>query len=202
MVATFSKASCVAAGAFNIYIIQPQWLTQVKILGPDEELLVESNFSEPGFRFRSQKSSFQWTVSPTRIAIESTDPSEDCGEIIARILALLPHTPLKAIGNNAFYRAPLEESKETALCQVPTGYEVSQRSWHTGLLKSDALYNIQKSITQENIGLHCNVHFKVEDKGSEFVQACARRFFENRSESEALLSQVFKVQIEHVTANA
>jgi hypothetical protein len=197
---TFSKASCIAVGAFNIYIIQPEWLTKVEILGQGEELLVETNFSEPGFRFRSQKSSFLWTVSPTRIVVESTDPSENCGAMIARVLGLLPHTPLQAIGNNAFYAAPLEELAEP-VPETPAGYEITQRSLHTALRKEGAVYNVQRSITKERISFQCNVHFDLKEKSPEFVQACAKKFFDNRIESEVLLCHIFKVQIEQVIAN-
>src|SRR5262249_28353687 len=105
----FLKASCVAVGAFNVYIVQPNWLSAKGIFLQGVEVAIEAKLDEPGFRFSSPRLKVCWFVTPTRIVIEAEDENEDCGKSMATLLAWLPETPLSAIGNNAYFRAPLNE---------------------------------------------------------------------------------------------
>src|SRR5262245_44993370 len=97
----FLKASCVAVGAFNVYIVQPQWLVAKNLLPRELEVVIESKMDEPGFRFYSNQLKVRWMVTPTRIVIETEDHTEDCGQVMAELLRCLPETPLVAVGNNA-----------------------------------------------------------------------------------------------------
>lgn len=205
----FENAACVAVGTFNMYVIQPQWLTDTaKVFDEGQEFLVEANFSEPGFRFTAPSGKTKWTVNPTRIAIETTDPAEDCGATLAKILQFLPHTPIKAIGNNCAYVAPAESAievenivPECRPVKIPDGFSLAQRSFHVGLRKDAARYNIQVSVTEEAVRISTNVHYPVDDTAASAAKY-ATDMLANRREIETLIEHILMVQIEHVATNA
>jgi hypothetical protein len=51
----FSNSTAVAAGTFNIYVIQPQWLSEVKIFREGMKLQMASDFRRPGFRYSAEE---------------------------------------------------------------------------------------------------------------------------------------------------
>lgn len=182
----FQKANCVAVGAFNIYIVQPQWLAAKQLLPSDLEVVIESKLDEPGFRFTSETLRVRWLVTPTRIIIETEEPTEDCGQIMAQLLHWLPETPLVAVGNNAYYFATCEETDGMpALPDYPVhkpmpGYTLQQRSFHIGVAGSDSSYNLQFSLTSEGIELLTNAHGQIGKRGTKFAQDHARKFLDHR----------------------
>lgn len=79
MAFTFKKATCVAAGTFNMYVIQPPWLTKIGIVQKGIEVAIGTDLDEPGFRYIPTRSPFRWFVSPQRIEVETREPEADCG---------------------------------------------------------------------------------------------------------------------------
>ncbi len=204
----FKRASCVVVGTFNMYIIQPSWLAKIGLYPKATTFAIYAKFDEPGSRFAPQEApTHKWTVSPNRIDIETEAEHEDCGEKIATVLAKLPETPLKAIGNNYIYEAPLSELgnlKDFACFDpaVPAGYEVRQRSFHLGLTHEEQQFNLQLSVTREVIELSVNVHTDFAGIGSEHAPSVARRFAQQREQAEFLVTSILKVGVEHDTGNS
>lgn len=202
MAFTFKRATCVAAGTFNMYVIQPTWLTKIGILKKGIEVTISTHMDEPGFRYIPVKSPFQWFVTPRSIEVETREPEEDCGSQVATVLEFLPWTPLVALGNNAIFTAPLDDLNRLRedfrkSPQPPEGWSMKQRSVHFGLSRGGAVTNLQLSITQEELELSVNVHTELRKMESAVAQAAARRFLQDRREAEALIQQLFGVTIEY-----
>jgi hypothetical protein len=196
----FKKATCVAAGTFNMYVIQPPWLTKIGIFQKGIEVAIGTHLDEPGFRYIPTKNPFRWFVTPQRIEVETRDPEADCGSAVATVLEALPWTPLVALGNNAIYTAPLgdadglrEEFRRSP--QPPEGYSVKQRSVHFGLSRDGVVTHLQLSITPEELELSVNVQTELRKRGSADAPAAARRFLQDRREAETLIQQLFGVSI-------
>lgn len=207
----FKNASCVVLGTFNMYIIHPRWLARHEIIDKGAEVGIQTNLTEPGFRFLLPKHKTTWTVAPDRIVIESDDPTVDCGRLVAAVLRKLPETPLRAIGNNAVYEA---DSAEAAALTQPlrdflqtgctaNGEAVLQHSFFVAAkLGEQREANLQMSVEQGRLELGCNV--QTELRGLEDASiACqaAEHFFEDRSAMEPLMLHFFGARIDHGTGN-
>lgn len=101
----FVESAAVAVGAFNTHIVHPEWLKDVGLIDREENPLVEIDFQRPGIRLRMQRQKTTWIIRPDRLAVETTDRNKDPGSQIAKVLELLPWTPLVAVGLNYRYEA-------------------------------------------------------------------------------------------------
>jgi hypothetical protein len=203
----FKTASCVVAGTFNMYIVQPAWLRKVEIIPSGIDVAIRSKLDEPGFQFLSSKLPFRWFVSPSRIEVETKSPTEDCGTKVAAVLRALPWTPLVALGNNSVYTAPLSEigTLPEEMCRIPDvpgGYELAQRSFHFGLSQEKRVVNLQLSITSEDLELSINVQTELRGRENADAQEAARRFLQDRQDGETLARHFFKANIEYGNNNA
>ena len=209
----FKNASCVVAGTFNMYIVQPQWLVEIGIFSKEHTppITIASKLDEPGFRFSSPKLAARWFVAPNCIMLDTESTTEDCGATVAKVLGSLPWTPLVGLGNNTTYTAPLSDCG--ALTEnlqnppePPNGYSLMQRSVHFAATQESRIFNLQLSITQEEIELSVNVHTQLQGKGkpeaSNMAQAAAKRFFQDREDAESLIQRFFRVDIDHGNSNA
>lgn len=216
----FHKASCVAVGTFNMYILHPQWLVRHDVLEEGANLLeegaaigIETNLTQPGFRFRLPKGQTTLHVSPTRLVVESADSAFDCGQIVAKVLKALPETPLFALGNNAVFQAEPSELEQLAApvrslprFESPSSeLAVEQRTFHLGVRRQDqGTINLQLSLKDDLIELSCNVHSNLEnhERPSEPAILAASRFFLDRMESQSLVQTFFGALIPNAPHNA
>ena len=199
MVFQFKSASCVAVGAFNIYIIQPNWLAAKGILPHDLELFIETKMDEPGFRFFSNSLPVRWLVTPTRIVIETEDANENCGEIMAQLLGFLPETPIVAVGINTSYSASGEPSGIPDIPNYPIGevlpdFQIKQRAFQAGVQHQDCLYNVQLTLTNGETLLLTNTH--IASPTMVLAQNHTRRFMEHRKTAVELAKHHLKVNFD------
>lgn len=204
----FQKASCVVVGTFNMYIVHPEWLARHDIIERGMEVGIETNLAQPGFRFHFPKGKPTWSIAPNRIAVETQDPETDCGTAIAKILRVLPETPLFGLGNNAVYEADLSELDNLAptIRDFPwpespnEGETVRQKTFHVGVKRTEyEVANLQIAVREDNIELSCNLHSKLENR-SDFNAAAvtaAERFFDDRKYSKILAQHFFGTSIDH-----
>jgi hypothetical protein len=207
----FKKASCVVVGTFNIFILHPQWLAKQGLIEKGTGVFMETNLAEPGFRFRMAKDRVTWNIAPHKIAVETEDPTVDCGAKIASVLEKLPETPLFALGNNVVYRADLAEKGTLAesirdfpwIESPSTGDTVIQRTFHVGV-KHDQhrSMSIQVSIKEDEIELVGNAHTELRDRDtlSEVIPA-AQRFFADREDLETSLRHFFGTGIKYASSD-
>lgn len=202
MAMTFHESNLVIVGTFNIYIIRPDWLGKIGLLPEGSEVKFESQLNQPGFRLHSSALRSKWVVAPTRIALHTDDPNEDCGRTADRILEALPWTPLMAMGFNFVYRgAPNDitewEAKTAFPSQIPPqGFTVNQRSWHAGLKQGDQQFNLQLAQVPEGIEARVNVHTELQEREIAFARTTASKFIEFRRISVSLLENVFQTRID------
>jgi hypothetical protein len=202
----FKNAACVVAGTFNIYIVQPPWLVEVGILPKETPFTIGSKLDEPGFRFSFPKLAVRWIVAPNRIMVDTDSIVEDCGTPIAKVLGALPWTPLTGLGNNTTYTASLSDLSvlNEYLRTSPgplNGYNLTQRSFHYAATQESRIFNLQLSLTQEEIELSVNVHSELQGKekaeGNKMACSAAGRFFQDRKDAELLIQHFFNVEIDH-----
>jgi hypothetical protein len=189
-----------------MYILHPQWLTKRKIVEEGTEVVIETNLSQPGFRFQFPKLRSTWSIAPARVAVESKDPGMDCGQVVASVLRALPETPLVALGNNVVYQADAGElaTLSAAIREFPRqegpdeGETVLQRTFHVGVKCGDhALVNLQISIKEDALELACNVHTGLENlpDANALAITAAEKFFEDRTRSKSLAEHFFGASI-------
>lgn len=209
----FQKASCVVVGTFNMYILHPQWLTKHRIIEPGMDVEVETNLTQPGFRFRFPKYKAAWNVTPNRLVVESHDPATDCGGVVAKLLNVLPETPLFALGNNVHYQAELSERdnlsppiRDFPDTKAPAKEQsVLQWTFHTAVKRSErATVNLQMALKEDGIELVCNVHNELGnvENANKVAVAAAERFLDDRAETKALAQHFFGTSIEHGPDNS
>lgn len=196
----FKKASCVAAGTFNMFIVQPPWLSKIKVFDEGTKFTIWTKFDEPGFRFQPNGLPSRWYVTPSRIDVETDRPDEDCGQKVGDVLAKLPWTPLTAIGNNTVYETDLSELNDLecfgAFTPVlPEGFELAQRSFYLGIAHGDQQYNLQLSVTKEVVDLAVNVHTELSGRDPSFSEQAVRNFFAQRKIAKSLIEQVLKAKV-------
>lgn len=202
MVFRFEKASCVVVGTFNMYIFHPQWLAKHEIIEKGMEVGIEANLTQPGFRFRFPEGKAIWSVAPNRLVIESRDPDTHCGHMVAKILRILPETPLFALGNNVHYQAELSELenlseaiREFPRVDPPTPEQsVVDRTFQVGVKRDDfQTVNLQISLKEDSIDLACNVHVELanREKANEEALDAAKQFFQDRTDATSLAQHAF-----------
>lgn len=111
MALTLELAQTVAIGAFNPSIITPDWLVRFGVYPKEGEYGVRLVPLDGGvaFDFEVESGSVQWQVDLQRLSVSTSDPGFDCGQAISRVLKLLPHTPVQAIGHNFHFSMSREE---------------------------------------------------------------------------------------------
>jgi len=92
----------VVIGAFNPFLISPEWLVKYKVCS-DEPLNLRLVTIGVGASFRFGPVS--WEVDNQRLIVSSSDPKVDCGALVSTVLKLLPHTPIRAVGHNFHFSA-------------------------------------------------------------------------------------------------
>ncbi len=208
----FQKASCVALGTFNIYILHPQWLAAHGIIEPGTEVGIETNLNRPGFRLHLPKGNIVWNISPNRVAVETDDPSHDCGDLVAKVLGALPETPVFGLGNNSTYQADLSIVEELASGiqdfpwpEPPSEYKsIAQRTLHVAVKRDEhEVTNVQLALTDDTAELSCNVHTKLEDRPDSNSTAihAANQFLEDRTRSKNLAQHILGTSLSYDSNN-
>lgn len=204
----FKSAAAVAVGTFNIYIIQPNWLSQVGLIGEGAQIEMEADFSRPGFRFKPTGASIRWSIHPDRIILDTEQADADCGAPLAVVLEHLRWTPLFGIGTNLVFEAPLSDiDRVRSLFIEPSpreGFAVGQRTAHIALVKDQQRFNLQIATPQkpenEVLTLSINVHTAIEQSllplqaNALAIESC-RHFIPHRDEAVSLARDVFRIEV-------
>ncbi len=206
----FKQASCVAIGTFNIYVLRPNLLVDLGIVSSDTAAVkLETNLTQPGFRFSSQQLRATWTVRPDKVIVETTDPEKDCGSDLAVVLEALRWTPITALGSNFEFvsktapgrLAPFPKSEIDAAV-LQSECVIVQSTIHVGIRESDQILNFQLSSDFSEFELACNVHREVQKGNSQPAsnadsQNFARQFNSDRTKIEVIASRLFSIAITH-----
>ncbi len=95
----------VSLGPFNPHIITPSWLRDTEVI---KDLAMESDTTaseEATQEVAFSTADLDWQVDGQSLSVESDRPERNCGDYLARVICLLPHTPVRAVVNEFFYAA-------------------------------------------------------------------------------------------------
>jgi hypothetical protein len=116
-------ASIVMVGSFNPAIFQPAWLSKQQLIRPEEAddakiALIQAEAAAFSTEW------FQLQVLPDRFQLSCTDPRQygPLRDLAIAIFAILPHTPVKALGLNRhfhFEMPTLESWHAVGHCLAP-----------------------------------------------------------------------------------
>ena len=95
------RASIVMIGSFNPAIFQPRWLEAQRLIRPEEAESAKITIIQAEIADFSTEW-FQLQVLQNRLSLSSADPSQyaPLRDLGTGIFALLPHTPITALGLN------------------------------------------------------------------------------------------------------
>ncbi|MFN3713663.1 MAG: hypothetical protein ACK4SX_08395 [Alcanivoracaceae bacterium] len=102
-----NKSSIVLVGAWNARIFTPQWIASNGIVAEGEDVTVEITFGVAPYHSRLKFNRVILQLSDDKLAFIPSEDSEQafesCRSVAAKIVELLPHTPLAAMGINRHY---------------------------------------------------------------------------------------------------
>lgn len=204
----FTKASCVAVGTFNIYIIQPAWLTAIGIFEVQTPIQIETDLRRPGFKLSSPGFNSTWFVTPGKLSVETSSPRENCGRYVAEVLKHLKWTPVTAIGSNVTFLANRTEIEPfpvldvgTGIVVLPDGVSEARRAFATSLNRSGRTFNLNVTLTGDLIELTGNAHASLSESPDQTTDAAvkvAELFESDASTLVDLFSEVLGVRIHNV----
>src|SRR5271166_6274738 len=108
-------AQTLALGPFNPHIITPEWLVKNEVCR-DEEVEIRFTPMSHGMAFNFKK--VKWQVDSRTLMVSSSE--KNCGDLVSRVMALLHHTPIKAVGNNFHYACGREQWGQSPLPMIGT----------------------------------------------------------------------------------
>ena len=105
-------AETVAVGPFNPFIITPEWLAGQHVPGaPAQASFDWVDGPSPHGTSSFTLGAFEWEVSFERLSatVESVTSETDAGAAVAKVLELLNHTPVEAVGHNFVFHCDAAE---------------------------------------------------------------------------------------------
>lgn len=152
-----------------------------------------------GVRFRGVKSEVEWIVDYQTMMIAGPK-TIDCGSYACKILSLLPHTPISAVGCNFAYSTPEWDSPlipmlgKKALLNLPS-------AWNPELTKWSAVFHVDETRIDMSVecgdqGMTTSFNFHTAVESAKNAEAVAVKFAKFRSDSERLISIVLESTIQ------
>lgn len=190
----------VVRGEFNRAIIVPRWLVAQEILPDGEVEFAVSDAADQPRQFRF--AGFMWNVAHDRLMIAARQEIEaETGPVAARILRILSHTPVTAVGHNFLF----ESTEAIASCVPALGTRPMSDlagglggEFRSSTCEVKIAENAQSSVTarimtdQNFPKFDLNFHFAVESAESA-ARAC-NRSAECRNRANDLLRVVTEAQ--------
>lgn len=203
MTLRFKSSQCVVVGTFNMYIIQPRWLMDRKIIPKSTQFHVEANLDEPGIKFTPPGDRRTWLVTPTKLTVLTSDPKSDCGPPVAKVLQKLPWTPLAAIGNNVEFvggrsaaSRRLRSIAKAILPSVPRDLgETEGTSYALSICHGDQSYRLNFAFGADDIRLFVNVHTNLKEKSGKFAGEVAAASGAHRRHAVKLVKHVLESEV-------
>lgn len=161
-----TDSNIVLLGGFNPNIIQPLWLSRYDVVREKgEEFKTEIQFGPATPQVMTfQLDGFRWEVSLDRVLIGSGE-ARSPAEWLIRLLDLLPHTPIRAVGVNFRLRSersdwplevpklPNQESAASLIGEIAASTAVTR-----GRLEDHTQVNLTLNATSDEVVLDANLH--------------------------------------------
>lgn len=199
--ASNTDRACVVAGHLNPYILTPPWvaknvygetLVESPDLPPDSVVLGSLAGLIPAYTVPGH--GVVWTAALNRLQAFATEPEADAGEFVARILDVLKHMPLGAVGNNFDFSLEDQLVEGVGRLYRPAILDAAAgKGWSVlgtaGTLKvtsREAVLNVSFDDTERPAVIRFNFHRDVAT--AEEGATAARHWLADRSEAERMIA--------------
>ena len=188
---SLESAQTLAIGWFNPHIVTPEWLVNNEVC---EDAEVEVRFIPLSQGVAFSFKDVQWQID-SRLLMASSR-KENCGGLISKIIKLLPHTPIRAVGNNFHYAASREDWNESPLptlgdsrySGVDEFGKVEQTRWGCVFRKDDV--RVEVTVAEDEPGMAVLFNFHRETKNAEEASKAAQHFEDDRRWSQDMLRRL------------
>ena len=104
------EQNIVVIGSINSAIIQPNWLSKIKLSPKGEPIQVKMNIGANSSEYQ-WKEKFKWVVdsNSVRVSIRPELSRNELTRFVTTIFSALSHTPVTATGHNFFFQGKPEE---------------------------------------------------------------------------------------------
>lgn len=185
------NANTLARGHFNPHIITPEWLHDHKVWQDDA---FEINFGALSRGITFHAKDLEWQVDFDHLIV--TSASHDCGSLVAEVIELLPHTPVRAIGNNFNYSCSAADWANRPVPMLgrlgPNEFsevgDCDQVRWVGVFSKDRVRIEITVTIGQAAVAVIINHHRATHN--SEAALDASRKFNHDRDVSEKLIETI------------
>jgi hypothetical protein len=190
-------AQTLAIGPFNPHIITPHWLVTNNVCGDAEvEVLFAPMSQGAAFNFKNVK----WQVDARSLMVSSGE--QDCGDLVASVMQLLHHTPVRAVGNNFHYACGKDQWGQSPLPMLGTKGRnelavfgtVDQLRWAVVFFKDSV--RIEVTVAQSEDGVAVLFNFHRETKNSQEAQAAAKCFDTDKKTTREMLKGIFNQRMD------
>lgn len=186
--------SCVVVGRFNPAILHPTWIVKEGVL-PSGEAEVGQALGSTIVQFRL--GGYMWRSSQAKFEVYSESEGLDPGEFVAKVLEILPHTPVRGVGNNfatsfegdvSVGLESLVVSPLVAAVAAPSNEILAQSSTLSILHEGEAIAQVTLEMEQKQVEVNLNFH---RDCASAAAGAeAARRWKTDKEEAARLLERI------------
>ncbi len=194
MALTLELAQAVALGPFNPYIITPEWLARTGILPAGE---AETRFKDIGEGTAFEFQRVSWEVDLRRLVVSSLE--KDCGDLVAKVLDQLRHTPVRAVGNNFHFACTLDEwgtsplpSLGKNLAEVAT---FEQTRWAGVIRREGVRIEVTVVSGDDSLAVLINHRRETDVRDFQIAIAAAKQFAHDRQISEQLLGSLLSQEV-------
>lgn len=196
---TLTHADILIKGHFNPYIITPEWLVRSQIISAEGDLGVVFGAFTHGVTFRTD--SFQWEADFDHLSIAS-DKGDDCGHLANKVLAALPHTPVRAVGHNFHYACSVEEWSGGLLPtlgeRAPGSFsdigEEHQVRWTGTFSRREARLEITVAYGLGGVAVLFNFQRAIESARADDAGKAAARFLDDLAATKQLMDSLLHVK--------
>ena len=213
---SIDKCSIVVAGLWNPYIFSPEWIAANLLQEP--LLTPEANFEVavgPGVASQIRILLSDVIISPTRQMVQFQPQSftDSClvrlENMAVRMLAILPHTPLKGYGVNFGFECSTDQNAELfnakdysdlhALDLEPTQRQIVRNLRHTQHCTLNLFMSID--VDKNVLNILCNFHHSPTKEGKLDSQLVNDKVLEYKMFALNLLKKVYGETLEAKSPN-
>lgn len=193
---SLENAQTLALGPFNPHIIMPEWLVKNGVCA-DEEVEIRFQPLSQGLAFSFKD--VQWQIDFRLLMVASR--KENCGDIVAKVVGLLPHTPVRAVGNNFHYACtkedwggrPLPMVDGSGLAELDDLGRVEQTRWACVMRSEDV--RIEATVAMDEPGMAVLFNFHRETRSAQEAQRAAEYFEADHRKTQELLRRLFDQEV-------
>ncbi len=196
MAMKLEECNTLVRGNFNPYIVTPEWVAEQKLWQPKKAEVALAVLAR-GLQFRGDD--IEWVVDNDRLLVSSVNA--DCGELAARVLRLLPHTPVRAVGTNFTFvgekddwgTSPVPMLGDRGPDAFPDDQRPEQVRW-TGTISSKGVRTeITVVFGEDGVAVRFNFHRPVSDASA--AALASEEFTHDKKRATELLKQFVNQEI-------